>query len=58
MKDEIVRDEGPDRVDLGRGCSGEDGRLEAPVEEGEECRVLHAVIKCQLLLYIVQCLGL
>ena len=44
VKDQIVRDEGPDRVDLGWGCSGEDARSEGPVEESEQCGVPHGAL--------------
>ena len=54
MKDEIMRDEGPDRDSLGAaGCSGEDAGSEGPVEEVEQCGALHVDKKCQLLSQII-----
>ena len=43
MKDEILRDEGPGRIDLGADGSGGDSRPEGSVEEFAQCGGLHAV---------------
>ena len=54
MKDEIIRDEGPDRDNLGTaGCSGEDAGSDCPVEEVDQCGALHVDKKCQLLSQII-----
>ena len=43
VKDEVVRDEGPGRVDLGGDWPGGDSRPEGSVEEFAQYRGLHAV---------------
>ena len=54
VKDEIFRDEGPDRADLGGGCPGEEAGPESPVKESKEWGALHGVKNCQLLFSISQ----